>query len=273
MEVMLIVVVLLLVSFGVALYFLDRYYRRQWKRVLVRAQKSELLKSVFIDNISHNLSTPLNAIKGYSEMILESQGANAHVKEMATNINDDTKKLMDFVTQLMELSKFDGGGTPSFTLIEVNLCELMASYRREALNITRPDVSVRVLTELSPHCRAKLDTNLMHQLMMHLLTNAAKHITQGDIIIKYEEKRKGLNVAVSYSGIGQSAMIGADVYSLLQKEDALAHANETSVLGFSICKAIVEILGGEFYMNTEQDKKTVAFFWFPCKMVDTHKDI
>lgn len=119
---------------------------------------------------------------------------------------------------------------------------------------------VRVSTNLSPHCKAWLDTNFMHQLMMHLLTNAANHIADGDIIIKYADENKGLRVTVTYIGICQAELIGADIYSFLQKEDALKHVNESSVLGLSICKAIVDVLGGEFYMDTEYDKKTVASF-------------
>jgi signal transduction histidine kinase len=147
----------------------------------------------------------------------------------------------------------------------------MASYRRETQNITKPDVSVRVMTDLSPHCKAWLDTNFMHQLMMHLLANAATHITQGDIVIRYGYERKGLKVSITYAGIGQAELLGEDIYSFLQKEDALTQVNESSVLGLSICRAIVEMLGGEFYMDTEYDKKTVASFWFPCKMTDQHK--
>ncbi|MBO7116291.1 MAG: HAMP domain-containing histidine kinase [Prevotella sp.] len=238
-----------------------------------RAQKSEQLKSVFIDNIVHTLRSPLNAILEYSNYILEEKDETmqfAQVKEMATNINKDCEQLINFVSQLFELSKFEGV-TPSFTFIEVNLIELMASYRREVLNVTKPDVFVHVRTDLSPHCRAMLDTNFMHQLMMHLLTNAARHTTQGDIIIKYGNERKGIKVTITYTGIGQAELIGSDIYTFLQKEDALMNFKESSILGLAMCKAIVEVLGGEFYMDTEYNKKTVATFWFPCKMIDMHK--
>jgi signal transduction histidine kinase len=103
------------------------------------------------------------------------------------------------------------------------------------------------------------------------LANAATHITQGDIVIRYGYERKGLKVSITYAGIGQAELLGEDIYSFLQKEDALTQVNESSVLGLSICRAIVEMLGGEFYMDTEYDKKTVASFWFPCKMTDQHK--
>ncbi len=169
--------ILLLVAFGVALYFIRDYYEQRIKKELDRAQKSETLKSVFLSNASHTLRAPLKAIQGYSKMILEERPDSmnaAQVRELAGNINKNSEQLLDFVNQLLELSNFEGS-LPSFTLLQVNLAELMASYRREALNITRPDVSVRLRTDLSPYCKATLDTNFMHQLMMHLLTIAARN--------------------------------------------------------------------------------------------------
>ena len=81
----------------------------------------------------------------------------------------------------------------------------------------------------------------------------------------YVEQNKDFSV-LSICKNGQEAL------EFLQKEDALKHVNESSVLGLSICKAIVDVLGGEFHMDTEYDKKTVASFWFPCKMRDTQKE-
>jgi len=278
MELNIIIAVILLICFGLCFYFCRRYYLGIAKKEVKRAQKSEQLKSVFIDNVSHSLRSPLSAITGYCNMILEEKDEDmqpAQVRELVKNISNNAQQLTDFVSQLYDMSKFEGI-TPSFTFIEVNLSELMASYRRETMNITKPDVTVRVSTDLSPHCRGILDTNFMHQLMMHLLTNAANHITQGDIVIKYAMERKGdvgLKVAITYTGIGQAELIGADIYSFLQKEDALKNNGMSPALGLSICKAIVEILGGEFYMDTEYDKKTVASFWIPCELKDAHKDI
>ena len=272
--ILLITVLVLMAGFATAFYLMYYHCQKLLKRELTRAQKSEQLKTVFIDNISRALRSPLNAIMGYSNLILEEQNGNIppeQLKETAKSIKKNTEELLAFISKLIELSKFQGI-TPSFTFIEVNLSELMASYRREALNLVKPEVMVRVSTNLSPHCKAWLDTNFMHQLMMHLLTNAANHIADGDIIIKYADENKGLRVTVTYIGIGQAELIGADIYSFLQKEDALKHVNESSVLGLSICKAIVDVLGGEFYMDTEYDKKTVASFWFPCKMRDAQKE-
>ena len=241
---LLIIIFVLLIGFGIAFYFMYRYHEYQLKREIKRAQKSELLKSVFLDNISRALRAPMNAILGYSNLILEEKDEYmqaAQVKEMASKIS--------------------------------TMAELMASYRREAMVVTKPDVNVRVRTDLSPHCRGRLDTNFMHQLMMHLLTNAAKLTNQGDITVFYTHERKGLKATISYMGNGQTELIGEDIYSFLQREDALAQSNDSSGLELSLCRAIVDALGGELDIDSENGRKTTISFWFPCKMVDIHKDM
>ena len=262
----------LLIGFAVALFFIHRYYNQQLKREVNRAQKSERLKSVFLDNASQTLRAPLNAILGYSNMILEEKNETmdaVQVKQMAGHIQKSSQELLEFIKQLMDLSGFEGG-MPSFTFVEVNLAELMASYRREAMNLTKANVSLRVRTDLSPHCKVTLDTNFMHQLMMHLLNNAAKHATQGEIVVTYTSERKGLKVMINYLGNGQADVINEDIFSYLQK-DALKMNGDVNGLGLPISKAIIDAVGGELDIDTQDGRKTVAQFWFPCKMRDKHK--
>lgn len=272
LQVVIILFCLLLAGFAVALYLFYRNMVRRIKRGYERAQRSERLKSVFLDNISRSLRIPINAILGYSNLILEEKNESmdtAQVKELASHIKNDSEQVLSFITQLVDLSNFDGN-MPSFTYIEVNLAELMASYRRETMTLTKPDVYVQTRTDLSPHCKVTLDTNFMHQLMMHLLSDAAKYTSQGDIIIRYARERNGLRVAISYSGNGNAGLLSQDIYSYLQK-DALALTKDSSTLGLSICKAIIDSLGGELDIETENGRKTVASFWFPCRMKDCNK--
>ena len=83
----------------------------------------------------------------------------------------------------------------------------------------------------------------------------------------------GLKVTITYMGNGQAEMISGDIISLLQKDDALSLTNGASDLGLPISKAIVEALGGELDIETDNGRKTVATFWYPCRMVDRHKNI
>ena len=272
----LIVIIALVVLFAVGLYFVRRGYLRRLNREVKRAQSSERIKTIFLANVSHALRTPLNAIIGFSDILMKEQEKGQvdpeQLKEAATHINQNGHQLLFFIQQLLELSNFESS-VLTFSLIEVNLAELMASYRREAMHETNPNVSVLVRSSLSPHCKATLDTNLMHQLMMHLLRNSAHFTKEGSITINYEYERKGMRVTITDTGEGIPQEYLDNAFSLLHAEDSLTLENRATELGLSICKAIIDGMGGEISLTSEPGKGTTATVWFPCRMRDMTKDV
>lgn len=272
----LIVIIALVVLFAVGLYFVRRGYLRRLNREVKRAQSSERIKTIFLANVSHALRTPLNAIIGFSDILLKEQEKGQvdpeQLKEAATHINQNGHQLLFFIQQLLELSNFESS-VLTFSLIEVNLAELMASYRREAMHETNPNVSVLVRSSLSPHCKATLDTNLMHQLMMHLLRNSAHFTKEGSITINYEYERKGMRVTITDTGEGIPQEYLDNAFSLLHAEDSLTLENRATELGLSICKAIIDGMGGEISLSAEPGKGSTATVWFPCRMRDMTKDV
>ena len=271
-----IVIIALVVLFAVGLYFVRRGYLRKLNREVKRAQSSERIKTIFLANVSHALRTPLNAIIGFSDFLMKEQEKGQvdpeQLKEAATHINQNGHQLLFFIQQLLELSNFESS-VLTFSLIEVNLAELMASYRREAMHETNPNVSVLVRSSLSPHCKATLDTNLMHQLMMHLLRNSAHFTKEGSITINYEYERKGMRVTITDTGEGIPQEYLDNAFSLLHAEDSLTLENRATELGLSICKAIIDGMGGEISLSAEPGKGTTATVWFPCRMRDMTKDV
>lgn len=272
----LIVIIALVVLFAVGLYFVRRGYLRKLNREVKRAQSSERIKTIFLANVSHALRTPLNAIIGFSDFLMKEQEKGQvdpeQLKEAATHINQNGHQLLFFIQQLLELSNFESS-VLTFSLIEVNLAELMASYRREAMHETNPNVSVLVRSSLSPHCKATLDTNLMHQLMMHLLRNSAHFTKEGSITINYEYERKGMRVTITDTSEGVPQEYLDNAFSLLHAEDSLTLENRATELGLSICKAIIDGMGGEISLTSEPGKGTTATVWFPCRMRDMTKDV
>ncbi len=275
MDLKLLIILTLIFALPICIYFIRRYYLRQLRNEVTRAQKSEQIKSVFLANVSHALRTPLNSIIGFSDVILKEKPGvlkEDQLTEMVTHINHNGHQLLYFISQLLELSSFEGSML-TFTMIEVNLAELMASYRREALRDASPNVSIYIRTTLSPHCKATLDTNLMHQLIMHLLQNAVLHTKEGSITMTYERERKGMKVTIIDTGDGVPQKLQENIFSILQHKDSLTLANQTSGLGLSICKAIVDALNGEIGLSSEEGKGTTVWVWIPCHMRDMTKGI
>ena len=267
-----IIFILILVLFAICLFLVQHYYQVRLRNEIGRAQRSERIKTVFMANVSHALRTPLNAIITDSQKLLDTEETNPKKLNAAmTTINQNGKQLLYFISQLLELSSFDSS-MATFTLIEVNLAELMASYRREAQRDAGANVHVVVRSPLSPHAKGTLDTNLMYQLMTHLLHNALAHTQEGTITIEYDQDDKGLRIEVIDTGDGADQDFKSGI-STLTSGGELALFNQRSGLGLSICKAIVEGLHGTIDLKSVPDKGTTVKVWIPCKMRDTKKGV
>ena len=268
-----IIFILILVLFAICLIFVQHYYQVRLRNEIGRAQRSERIKTVFMANVSHALRTPLNAIITDSQKLLDNEESDPKkLKARMTTINQNGKQLLYFISQLLELSSFDSN-MATFTLIEVNLAELIASYRREAQRDAGAEVTVVVRSPLSPHAKGMVDTNLMYQLMTHLLHNALAHTQEGTITIDYDYADNGLKIEVIDTGDGEPQDFKSNFSTLIQGNDSLALFNQRSGLGLSICKSIVEGLHGTIDLKSEKGKGTHVTVWIPCKMRDTKKGL
>ena len=267
-----IIFILVLVLFAICLILVQHYYQVRLRNEIGRAQRSERIKTVFMANVSHALRTPLNAIITDSQKLLDTEETNPKkLNAMMTTINQNGKQLLYFISQLLELSSFESS-MATFTMIEVNLAELMASYRREAQRDAGAEVTVVVRSPLSPHAKGTVDTNLMYQLMTHLLHNALAHTQEGTITIDYDQDDKGMRIEVIDTGDGEVQDFKSGL-STLTSGGELALFNQRSGLGLSICKSIVEGLHGTIDLKSEKGKGTHVTVWIPCKMRDTKKGL
>ena len=261
------------ITIAVCFFLMRRYYLRLLHYEVERARRSEHIKTVFLANVSHALRNPLHSIITTSDEALSTGVDDTRPQQIAdafTQISKDSNQLMYFISELIELSNIESN-VMTFTLIEVNMAELMQSYRREAQRDAAEGVSVVVRSSLSPHCKGTLDTTLMYQLMKHLLQGAVRHTTEGTITIKYEHERQGLRVTISDTGTGMSPESQSVAASVLNGSESLNLFNATSGLGLSISKSIVDSLGGEMSLDSTPGKGTTVSVYFPCKLRDKNK--
>ena len=262
-----------IITIAVCFYLMRRYYLRLLHYEVERARRSEHIKTVFLANVSHALRNPLHSIITTSDEALSTGVEDMKPQQITdafTQISKDSNQLMYFISELIELSNIESN-VMTFTLIEVNMAELMQSYRREAQRDAAEGVSVVVRSSLSPHCKGTLDTTLMYQLMKHLLQGAVRHTTEGTITIKYEHERQGLRVTISDTGTGMSPESQSVATSVLNGSESLNLFNATSGLGLSISKSIVDSLGGEMSLDSTPGKGTTVSVYFPCKLRDKNK--
>ena len=261
------------ITIAVCFYLMRCYYLRLLHYEVERARRSEHIKTVFLANVSHALRNPLHSIITTSDEVLSSGVDDMRPQQITdalSQISKDSNQLMYFISELIELSNIESN-VMTFTLIEVNMAELMQSYRREAQRDAAEGVSVVVRSSLSPHCKGTLDTTLMYQLMKHLLQGAVRHTTEGTITIKYEHERQGLRVTISDTGTGMSPESQSVAASVLNGSESLNLFNATSGLGLSISKSIVDSLGGEMSLDSTPGKGTTVSVYFPCKLRDKNK--
>ena len=164
-----------------------------------KARESDRLKSAFLANMSHEIRTPLNAIVGFSG-ILASTDEEQEKQEYVSIIENNNALLLQLIGDILDLSKIEAG-TLDFIHTDFDLNELM----REKENVIRMKVreGVELLFEQKyEQCSVCTDRNRLSQVIINLLTNAAKFTQTGSIRFGYEMRGKELYFWVSDTGSG-----------------------------------------------------------------------
>ncbi len=262
---------LLLVAL-VALVVLAYFYYKvlvQLKRVKIRARKNEEVKSSFLTHINNALRSPLSTINHNCQTLEENYDklAPEERQKIILDIKNDSNQMYTYLNELEELTNFDGA-IPALSMIEVNLAELILSYRREILHETRKGVTVSIQTTMSPHYKATLDTTMFRQLIMLLLRISAQRTQAGTITINYEMERSGLRFLLSDTSEPiPDELRGLLFTSMLNDSDMVHLGDKTVVTILNICKSIVDAMQGTIEALPGTDGKGVIIsFWFPCRI-------
>ena len=183
---------------------------------------------------------------------------------MFTQINTNGKQLLYFINELLELSNIEGGGV-QFTRVAADIRELLESYKSEVEHRLQDEVVLKIE---SPHqqCVAEIDAGMFRHVMMHLLSNAIRHTSQGSITIEYRQQDNGLYFAVTDTGEGIPEDLKNNIFALLTDQHTFVQ-QETPGLGLSICKAILDAVNGRVGMSSEVGKGSTFWFWAPCKII------
>ncbi len=228
-----------------------------------RAEAANQLKTAFLANISHEIRTPLNAIVGFSTLLVESNNP-VEKKEFQQIIEDNNGHLLKIVSNLLDLSKIEANKLDIFyTQFDFNvLCQNVIQSISSLMNSS---VSLFFEPEFS-QCDVISDYSCLHQVLTNLLDNAIKFTPKGTIHLGYKVEGELLRVYVRDSGIGVASEKTKNVFDRFIK---LNTYTQGVGLGLSICKSIIEQLGGEIGVESEVGKGSC--FWFTIPLSESIK--
>ena len=215
-------------------------------------EKSEMLKTDFISNVSHELKTPLTVIKSYATL-LQREDLDKEAKEKYLSaVLQATRRLNDLITNILRLNKLEHqqlkAETESFDLTEA-LSEIVLGFEDSI-----EKKNLQLVCNFEENVRVYSSKSYLDIVWSNLLSNAVKFTEEGGMVeVKlYKEGDKAV-VCVSDTGCGISADAGARIFEKFYQGDT-SHAGEGNGLGLALVKKVIDVLGGEISVVSEEGK-------------------
>lgn len=244
-----------------------------------KAEESDRLKTAFLQNMSHEIRTPMNAIMGFSELLSKNFYNKAKLERFSTIINQRCNDLLDIINEILDISKIESGQLP-IKIEECNLADLFAEleffFSEYQKRIKKQHLNLRIQTVCEPTDNLIItDKVKLKQIYINLISNALKFTEKGviDVGCKYDS-HQNIIFYVSDTGIGIPLKKQNIIFDrFVQLNNDTNQATGGTGLGLSIVKGLVNLLGGEIWLNSEIGKGTTFYFTVPFKRVQSVPEI
>lgn len=229
------------------------------------ARASDQIKTDFLNNISHEVRTPLNGLVGASSLISEPDLPVEIRIEMIDIINISTKRLLRTITQYMDISLLSSDNMPVY-LAETELFEFLNPVIEEAENECK-EKNLKLILDF-PQGFSSLniltDKSLLDKLLHHILNNASKFTDNGSVTFGFKIKQSFIEFFVRDTGVGIDQKVQPMIFKNFTQEDSSSLRRfEGSGLGLAICGKISELLKGRIWFDSEKEKGTTFYFTIP----------
>ena len=234
----------------------ERAFTQELIAAKEKAEKSDQLKSAFLNNISHEIRTPLNSILGFGELFLdEFQVSLEDRKKYYGMMRKSSERLMDTITDYMDISLITSGNM-SASKMEADINKLLSQLRDKFL-IFCDDVPVELMLEVPENKMLTLETDpeLLRKAIDHLLDNAFKFTPRGKISFGYQLAEGEVCFFVEDTGLGIGPSAKKMIFDIfVQENSATTRGHEGSGIGLSIVSGLVNLLGGKIDFQSEKNQ-------------------
>jgi len=233
---------------------------KEYEEKALKAENASKMKSLFLANMSHEIRTPLNAIEGFSRIMAETDSPEERMTFMEI-IESNNSRLQSLVNEILDLSRVESGeivikNTPTDLNEMMNSIKQLFKFRcPETVNLNwmKPDMSVIMNT----------DENRLTQVFSNLISNALKHTAKGSITYGYEltDENQNIRFFVTDTGSGIAPEFIDHIFNAYASQDA--DQQKGFGLGLTLCRIIVEKMGGQINVKSKLGEGTTFTFDIP----------
>ncbi|MBQ0044862.1 MAG: hypothetical protein KBT05_07560 [Bacteroidales bacterium] len=213
------------------------------------AEKSERVKTRFVQNMSHEIRTPLNAIVGFSQLLGLPDGmiSEQEKQEYSSYITSNSDLLTMLINDILDMGDIDSGNY-SVNMAPARCNAICQAAVNTTITRANPAVQMSVESELDDDYTIVTDYRRVQQILINFLTNACKNTVQGSIVLRCTDKEVPGKVTFSVTDTGCGVPPDkADV--IFERFSKLDQFKPGSGLGLNICRDIAERLGGEIGLD------------------------
>ena len=248
---------------------------------LAQARHANASKTTFLSNMSHDIRTPMNAIIGFTSMALRHFENRTQVKDSLEKVLSSSNHLLGLINDILDMSRIESGRVE----VAEQACNL-SDLIHNLIHIIQPQVTAKQQKFHIDAFKVKnedvfADQLKINQVLINILSNAVKYTpSTGSIffrISQYDSEIPGCakyEFKVKDNGLGMSKEFLKHVFDAFEREETSTKSGiQGTGLGMSITKKMVELMGGDIYVESEKDKGSEFTVTLDLKLQQNVKQI